>query len=244
MSETDQDIVAPTPMVGLGFIYAALAKARADFPEITKNRVATIKSDKASYSYKYADLSDVFKAIDPALSARGLTIMQYPDGQNLVTVIGHESGQSVIGQWPIRAMKGQALDTAQAYQAAVQVAKRYALTAMLGVSTEETVEGDMRRRVVEAPVDAGFETPDGIRSPKGAKFTKDMTKRQRAEEAARAIEAEFLSVKTGKGLSGAWDRNTMFIDRLASDYADLYENLSDAFSVRMDSFDEETGTVE
>ena len=57
------------------------------------------------------------------------------------------------------------------------------------------------------------------------------------EEAARAIEAQFREAKTGKGLSGAWDRNTMFIDKMAESYGDLYENLSDVFAVCLEAFD-------
>ena len=103
--------VAPKPKAN---IYGALAKARGQYPQIIKNRVATIKSDKAQYSYKYADLSDVFAAIDPILSENGLTAMQFPDGANLVTVIGHESGEQITGTWPIKAMKGGDTSTAQA----------------------------------------------------------------------------------------------------------------------------------
>lgn len=218
-------------------IFAALAKARGIYPQIVKNRVATIKSDKAQYSYKYADLSDVFAAIDPVLSENGLTVMQFPDGQNLVTVVGHESGESITGTWPIRAMKGGDVGTAQGFQSAVQVAKRYALTAMLGVSTEETVEGDVNRRLASIidPINDRFEVGDGVRMPAGAKFTKDMTNRQKAEEAARAIEAQFRDTKTGKGLSGAWDRNVMFIDLLAEKHDDLYQNVLDAFSALMEN---------
>jgi hypothetical protein len=218
-------------------IYAALAKARGIYPNIPKNRVATIKSDKAQYSYKYADLSDVFDAIDTVLSENGLTVIQFPSGQNLVTVIGHESGESVTGTWPIKAMKGGDTGAAQAFQAAVQVAKRYALTAMLGISTEETVEGDVNRKLsnIVDPMNGRFEVADGVRMPAGAKFSKEMTPKQNAEEAARAIIAQFLDAKTDKGVNGAWDRNTMFIDVLADKYDELYQNVLDAFSARIET---------
>jgi hypothetical protein len=212
-------------------IFAALAKARGEFPEIQKTRVATVKSEKAQYSYKYADLSDVFNAIDPILSAHGLTVMQFPTGSDLMTIVAHESGAEVCGRWPIKPMKGQDLGNAQAFQAAVQVAKRYALTAILGISTEETVEGDMRRKASWAEgMNEAFETGDGTRMPKGAKFTKSMTPREKAQEAARAIEAQFREVKTGAGLIGAWDRNSAFIDLLAEKHDDLYQNVIDVYS--------------
>ncbi len=225
------------PLAPKGQIYAALAKARGLYPQIVKNRVATIKSEKAQYSYKYADLSDVFTAIDPILADNGLTVMQFPQGSELVTVIGHESGESIQGTWPIKSLPRGDLGNAQGYQAAIQVAKRYALTAMIGVSTEETVEGDVTRKLatIVDPINERFEVGDGVRMPAGAKFTKDMTPRQKAEEAARAISAQFRDTKTGKGLSGAWDRNSIFIDLLAERHDDLYQNVLDEFQALMET---------
>lgn len=227
-AETD-DMVVDAP-ASRGALFRALAKARGEFPAIHKNRVATVKHDKGQYSYKYADLSDVFEALDPVLSAYGVTILQYPEGADLVTCIAHESGQEITGKWPIRAMKGQDLNNAQSYQAAVQVAKRYALTALLGVSTEETVEGDISRKASrDDTMTEAFETGDGTRMPRGAKFSQGMTPRQKAVEAARAIEDQFHAVKTAAGLSGAWDRNAVFIDLLASKHDDLYQSVFDLF---------------
>ena len=224
------------PVHHSGRLFAALSKARAEFPPITKNRVATVKHDKGQYSYKYADLSDVFDAIDAALAAYGVTLFQQPLGSDLVTVLAHESGETFSGKWPIKAMKGQDLSNAQSYQAAVQVAKRYALTALIGVSTEETVEGDMSRKATtRGEMTEAFETGDGVTMPRGAKFTKDMTNRQKAQEAARAIEEGFRAVKTAQGLSGAWDRNAVFIDLLAAKHDDLYQNVVDVFQTLMDA---------
>jgi hypothetical protein len=236
MTEIEVPQVSAPPVADCALIYAALAKARGEFPAIPKNRVATVKSDKASYSYKYADLSDVFEAVDPVLAAYGITVFQRPVGNELETVVAHESGQIITGKWPIRAMKGQGLDTAMSYQAAVQVAKRYALTAMLGISTEETVEGDHRRKEgMPEGINEHFETGDGVRMPRGAKFTKDMTAREKAVEAARAIEAQFDEAKTAVGISGAWDRNSKFIDLLAEKHDDLFQNLTDKFHFLMEN---------
>lgn len=234
------DIETPEPEVASVLcrakLFQAMSKARGEYPDIPKNRVATVKSDKAQYSYKYADLSDVFNAIDPVLSAHGLTVCQFPEGQNLVTLIGHESGETIQGTWPIRQMSRQTLDNAQGYQSAVQAAKRYALTAMLGISTEETVEGDARRR--DFQINEAFEEGDGVRMPKGAKFTKGMSNRDKAVEAARAIMAQFTEPKTQAGVSGAWDRNSMFIDLLAKKHDDLYQNVLDAFQSAFDAHSE------
>jgi hypothetical protein len=240
--ETPPDAGLTHPLSMTGRLFAALAKARGEFPDIPKNRVARVKHEKGEYSYKYADLSDVFHAIDPILAAYGVTVIQHPAGQELQTIIAHESGDVVTGSWPIKPMKGQDLGNAQAYQAAVQVAKRYALTAMLGISTEETVEGGLRapKRLPE-PVNEDFTTSDGVRMPKGAKWRKGMTRREAAEEAARAISAQFKEPKTADGVSSVWDRNEEFIEMLSNKHDDLYQNILDEFHAIVESYGEPEG---
>jgi hypothetical protein len=233
---TEEQVTLPRVRAGTPQLNAAIAKARAEFGDIPRNRKATVRMKAGgSYSYNYADLSDVFRAIDTALAAYGLSVCQWPDGNTLHTVLTHESGEEREMVWPIKPMPQRSLDDAQSYQSAVQVAKRYALTAALGISTEETIEGDPRahrKEAVAAPAGDGFETEDGIRHPVGAKFTKDMSARQKAQEAARAIEAQLNDVKTPKGLEGVWDRNTVFIEALRDRHADLFDNLYVVFSTR------------
>lgn len=221
-------------------LFAALASARGEFPDIPRTRIATVRMKSGGqYSYKYADLADVLAAVTPALSANGLAVMQYPDGLELVTILAHASGETLQTIWPIKALPLRGLDDSQSFQSAVQVAKRYALTALLGVSTEETIEGDPKaHRREAAPVpDENFHTPDGVRAPVGAKFTAEMTPRQKAEEAARAIEALFQEPKTAKGLEGVWNRNSMFIERLRDHHADLFNNVYDVFCLRQEAIE-------
>ena len=46
-------------MTAEGGLFAALAEVQAELPSITKGETAQVKSDKANYSYKYADLAAV-----------------------------------------------------------------------------------------------------------------------------------------------------------------------------------------
>lgn len=235
---------APTAQPNPGArILTALSKARGEFPEIPRNRVATVRmKNGGQYSYNYADLADVFRAINPILSAYGLNVEQFPRGQELVTIIGHESGEVREYLWPIKSMPQRGTDDCQSFQSAVQVAKRYALTAALGISTEETVEGDEKatRRTQNndaMKIDDNFDTVDGKRIPRGAQISKDMTPRQMAEEVARAIEAQLDDVKTPVGLNGVWNRNQAFIDKLSEKHSDLFDNVYDHFHSLMGQMD-------
>lgn len=226
----------PTESERLAPLYGAKAEARAEFPDIPKNRTATVRmKDGGSYSYKYADLADVFSAVNPILAANGLDVSQWPDGNTLMTRIAHSSGASEVTPWPIKAMPKRGLDDCQAFQSAVQVAKRYALTAILGIATEETVEGDMRSRSPNDGINDKFETQDGLSMPRGAKITKDMSPREKAEEAARAIEAQFQDpkIKTQVGINGVWNRNERFINVLHDRHTDLFDNVLDIFRAEM-----------
>ncbi len=229
--KNSREIAKETAMQGP--LFGALAKARGEFDDIPRNRIATIRmKNGGQYSYRYADLSDMLRATTPALAAYGLAVVQWPEGTTLYTMVCHESGAQYVTPWPIKPMPQRGLDDAQQFQSAVQVAKRYALGAALGVSTEETIEGEEK---AHKTIENGgmsrdpFNDADGIRGPHGAKLNADMTPREMAEESARAIEAQFDAVKTAVGLNGVWNRNEIFISRFQENYDDLFQNIYDKF---------------
>lgn len=221
-------------------LFAALAKARSEFPEIPRSRVARIQSDKGSYSFKYADLSDIFKHTTKALSKHGLGIHQDVTASGVVTTIYHESGETLVSSpWPIKPMKASrfqrdnnvsldaVLYAAPDYQSAVQATKRYSASAALGISTDETVEGAM-----EPAVTADFQDTrhDGMNTGvKGVAYPPNASKEEKARLSADGIIKQFLEAKTRKGLDGVWSRNEPIIDRLNESYPGDYANVIDAF---------------
>lgn len=236
----DNTADAVSLMLARAEFYADYASARNEFGEIPRKRKATVRmKGGGQYSYNYADLSDVFAAINPALAAYGIGIFQEPFGNEIITTITHKSGYEKVFKFPIKAMPGRSLDDSQSFQSSVQVSKRYALTAHLGISTEETIEGDYSvKRGLPEDINDNFETGDGVRMPRGAKVTKTATLRERAEEAARAIEAQFDEPKTSAGLNGAWNRNDSFIQLLDAKHNDLYQSIFDKFHARLDDLTE------
>lgn len=120
---------------------AALLKAQDSFPPISRGRTATISTkDGKSYSYSYADLGDIRDAILPVLSANGLVVTQSPaawgDGPALTTTLLHISGQWISSTLPLPETSG-----AQALGSALTYARRYALSAIVGVVTESDDDG-------------------------------------------------------------------------------------------------------
>jgi hypothetical protein len=118
-----------------------IAKALAQFQAEVKNPANT--ADNPFYKSKYAPLSDVLNGSRPILSKYGLSILQSPscegDSITLTTLIMHESGEWIESD-PLTLKMDKA--TAQGAGSAITYARRYALSAMLGVSSEDDDDGN------------------------------------------------------------------------------------------------------
>jgi hypothetical protein len=123
-------------------VSAALAAAQAKFPLIHMDKTATIpgKDGKSGYQYRYANLASIFQAIAPALSGNALAIVQGTHFENgalwLTTRLVHGSGQWIEGVWPLKIY-----ERAQDQGSALTYARRYALSALLGIATDEDDDG-------------------------------------------------------------------------------------------------------
>lgn len=130
---------APTPKPSkkdIDQIAAALSKAQAaiENPEGSK----TVETN--SYSYKYTPLNVILDAIKEPLSENGLSFTQLPKGAGdgkyfLETILMHTSGQQIKSVTPI--MIGDMNNNNQAFGSALTYMRRYALTSMLGIATED-----------------------------------------------------------------------------------------------------------
>lgn len=90
------------------------------------------------FKNKYADLNDVLEAIVPALNNNGIVLLQplvNIDGKNFVkTVLMHESGETFESFAEIFCNKQ---NDAQAYGSGITYARRYALSSICGIGSED-----------------------------------------------------------------------------------------------------------
>lgn len=95
-----------------------------------------------AFRSKYADLGAVWEAVKDPLHEHGFAVIQSPDfdGETmwLATTIMHSSGEYRMGRYPIRPTKPDP----QGYGSAITYARRYSLSAMLGVISEEDDDGN------------------------------------------------------------------------------------------------------
>lgn len=125
-----------------GQLFAAMARASLAFGEVVKTRKADIQSrTRGSYSYKYANLSDVMKAIGPALRVESLVPMQIPMGDRVYVRIVHgPSGEWIEGGLPL-ALPDYGSDI-QRLGSALTYMRRYLLTMMLGIVADDEEDDD------------------------------------------------------------------------------------------------------
>ena len=112
----------------------ALVEARKEFKPAIKD------SENPAFRSKYVGLDTAVEATDSALAKHGLTILQMPQANlmdqsvTITTRLLHKTGQWIEGDLTLP-VKGQRGFDAQAVGSAITYGSRYALMAMLGIST-------------------------------------------------------------------------------------------------------------
>ena len=122
----------------------ALSKAQSEFAPARKSGV------NPHLKNKYATLDDIIDAVRGPLAEHGLSFLQMLDtdgaGPALTTMLLHESGQWLAGSTPIDSLdSNRGTNDMQAFGATLTYLKRYALAAMLGVSSDEDTDGNGAR---------------------------------------------------------------------------------------------------
>ena len=120
----------------------ALAALQASLPHIGVEREAKVKSDKGSYSYRYAGLNDINDVLLPALAAQGLAFTARPtiDGDRFVLAyaLHHSSGENLDGIYPL---PDPARATPQQIGSAITYARRYCILAVTGMAPDPDDDG-------------------------------------------------------------------------------------------------------
>lgn len=130
----------------LGELYTALSAFQTEVINPKKDQNA----GQGKFSYKYADLSEVWDAIRKPLTKQGLSIEQMPDYIDgtlfIATTLAHKSGQYKTGYYPVIPTKQdpQGLGSAYTY------ARRYSLLGAVGIHPEN--EDDDGKEGSETPV--------------------------------------------------------------------------------------------
>jgi hypothetical protein len=144
---------------------ASLAKALSAAQGSIKS--ALKDSNNPFFKSKYADLASVWESCRPALSSNGLAVTQSTAfvGELLVleTMLMHLSGEWVSSVYPISPVKSDP----QGVGSAITYARRYSLSALVGVVAGEDDDGNAASRPAHVPPKKtdNKEEPYAARSP-------------------------------------------------------------------------------
>lgn len=133
---------------------AALVALQAEMPAITKDRTATVTSQKGSYKYAYAGLDDVSRILQPLLAKHGFAFTSMPtvdEGGRFVLAwqLLHVSGESLDGAWPLPPNTAP-----QLVGSVITYARRYCLCAVTGAVATEDDDGQAAASTVDRPAPA------------------------------------------------------------------------------------------
>lgn len=163
--------------ISLGKLAEALAKAQGQMKPALKDSI------NPHFRSAYADLNACWSAIREPLSSNGLAVIQNvssdASGVTVETMLVHSSGEHIQSKcWLPVAQK-----TPQAYGSAITYARRYSLSALVGLSAED---------------DDGNAASTGQQTIHGFSLAPALPDTARIEEPHVEIETENVTVPFGK----------------------------------------------
>lgn len=168
----------------------ALAKVQGALEGASKGGAADFATKKGGrVKFKYADLKSVWEALRKPLSDNCLAIFQTLNNGCLSTTLAHSSGQ-----WYRSTMPLPHFSTMQELGGIITYMRRYQLTAMTGVYSEDTVDqNDQPYNIPTAQGDRQTGKPAQLQ-----KRPTDLGDKQKLSDAIKKLLPEFRVVESDK----------------------------------------------
>lgn len=161
--------------------------------------IQSISKSKQAYGYKYATLDSLIDMLRGVLPKHGLWFVQMPtrdgDKSSLTTRVIHESGEWMEDTIDMTdtELSGKANDT-QKLGASITYFRRYALSAIFGVSADEDVDGNLNNAQKPSPKQATAPTKANPADAALQYISKDYHNRQNAGEAVESILKDYANL--------------------------------------------------
>lgn len=129
-----------------------------------RGKMVPVVKDAVNPHYKsaYASLDAILETIKIPLDEAGLSFAQFPDDIGLTTILMHKSGEWIEASFAVPLSKSDP----QGFGSALTYMRRYALGAILGLSTEEDDDGEGASKTaakVAGPVGEPFTGKDDFK---------------------------------------------------------------------------------
>jgi hypothetical protein len=162
--------------------------------------VENVKKDATNpfFKSKYASLENIIDTVRPPLAKHGLSFSQFPDGAGLTTILMHSSGEWIQATSSMAA-KDQ---TPQGQGSAITYLRRYALSSVLGLATEDDDDGNAASK---APV-ASKTAPTAAAKPPAYKSpgVKEIEAKKRIAYLVDQLTPDGTTVPDGKEAMAKW----------------------------------------
>ena len=202
-------------------IAKALAAAQMEMGKALK------QSQNPAFRSKYADLGNVMDACMPALNAHGIAVVQTMRDETVVTMLIHESGETL--ECPVPLLIGKR--DMQGLGSAITYARRYGLMALAGIAPEDD---DGNAAAASGPKSRKPEVPPEPALPDFIAWCKDQ--HGGGADFADYVAKTFIALwgkKPSKGqLTSAWDKNRASLEWLKNLDATAHSHVVDAFETR------------
>lgn len=167
-------------------IYGAIIRMRVEIVPVAKNKSANL----GKFSYRYATLDSVIDLLNLVVPKHGLgwiqTIGTEAGRPSVTTRIIHESGEWVEDTMPLPDLPPEGSRNAnQELGASITYFKRYALSAMFGIATDEDTDGvaEARERKMQVKANAraaSLEAEQATETPNAALSSEPTTEQSDA----------------------------------------------------------------
>lgn len=167
---------------------SALHQAQGEMP--------VVQMDSSSYFGKFASLGAMIETTRPVLADHGLSVSQFATSENgavgVTTVLMHVSGEWMASTITLPLMEEGGKSLAQVAGSVITYLRRYSLSAVLGLYSDEDVDGEPATRAQSTA-----KRPAATRSdePRNMSELYAMVKAKFEKEKDEAV--QFLKEKTG-----------------------------------------------
>ena len=123
---------------------AAIAKAKAEIPVISKNRLVDYSSQKGRTTYRHEDLAEIARTVDPILAAHGLSYRFRTKTDAAVTVtciVSHVDGHFEENSLSASRDESGGKNNIQSIGSALTYLQRYTLKTSLGLAAGKDDDG-------------------------------------------------------------------------------------------------------
>jgi hypothetical protein len=114
-------------------IYSQLAKFQQE--------VGTINKDSKGYGYNYASLDNIVAIIIPLLKENGLGFTHTFEGTDIICTLFNTEGETITSRLSLPQENLKGMNASQSMGANITYAKRYTISAILGLVTDEDTDG-------------------------------------------------------------------------------------------------------